>query len=287
MKQKKSVLFGKILPPVWLFFASLLPRTPLQAQELSLKLVSFNAMFLYDEIGDETAFPRGRIPRKEIDFERIRTHLQRIDPDWIALQEVENENAVRKILPNSYDCAVTRTRGYDQEIGVCWKKKFRPVFISERSEIAVFPGARKGLEIEFVVGNRRISVLNIHLKAGSDERSIRIRKEQLRALNRILREKRNFFLLGDFNIALAKDSASWKLLSEGVALKNPGRFTKPNCWGHKRRIDFILTDLPVAKNALESVPFPEDDGDFDGDPLSEKTLSDHCPIVLNYQIQGE
>ncbi|MDV6234503.1 endonuclease/exonuclease/phosphatase family protein [Leptospira ellisii] len=269
------------------FFALLLKQEPLKAQELKLKLASFNAMFLYDEIGDDKAFPRGRIPRKEIDFQKIRTHLQTIDPDWIALQEVENETAVQKILPNSYDCKVTRTSGYDQEIGICWKKRFRPVLVSELSELAVHPGARKGLEVAFIVENRRISLLNIHLKAGSDERSARIRTEQLRVLNGILRDKKDFFLLGDFNIPLAKDSYSWKLLSEGVGLKNPGRYTKPKCWGRKNLIDFILTDLQIPKNSFESIPFPEDDGKFDGKPLTEKTLSDHCPVVLRYTTSAE
>ncbi|WP_254055531.1 hypothetical protein [Leptospira mayottensis] len=80
-------------------------------------------MFLYDEIGGdgEKRFPAGRIPRKESDFEKIKEHLSKINPDIIALQEVENEKAILKILPEIYACFVSKefAYGYRQEVGIC------------------------------------------------------------------------------------------------------------------------------------------------------------------------
>ncbi|WP_232371582.1 endonuclease/exonuclease/phosphatase family protein [Leptospira ainazelensis] len=273
--------FWKIL----LFFAALLGAESLKAQDLKLKLASFNAMFLYDEVGDEKKFPKGRIPRKESDFEKIKTHLSKIDPDILALQEVENETAVRKILPDSYSCAVTKTPGYQQEVGICWKKKFRSLEILLHPKVSVEPGTRSGIELKVSIGEKIYSFLNVHLKAGHSRRDRDLRYEQLKTLNEILKDKKNYFLLGDMNVPLGKDKKSWKFLSEDLDLENPGRYTKQICWGHKSLIDFILTDLPVEDASFRQIPFSEDDGDFDGIPEHENGLSDHCPVVLEIALE--
>ncbi|WP_232380642.1 endonuclease/exonuclease/phosphatase family protein [Leptospira ainlahdjerensis] len=272
---------GKIL----LFFAVLLAAESLKAQNLKLKLASFNAMFLYDEIEDRKKFPKGRIPRKESDFEKIKTHLSKIDPDILALQEVENEAAVLKILPNSYLCSVTKTPGYQQEVGICWKKKFVSHEILLYPELSLEPGARSGIELKVSIGKTTYSFLNVHLKAGHSEKARDLRYRQLQTLNEILKRKKKYFLLGDMNVSLGKDKKAWKFLSEGLDLKNPGRYAKQLCWGHKSLIDFILTDLSISNAAFEQIPFMEDDGDFDGIPESENGLSDHCPVVLEIALE--
>ncbi|RHX87204.1 endonuclease/exonuclease/phosphatase family protein [Leptospira stimsonii] len=285
--QKEKISFSPgILMRILIFFGFLSGLLPsLSAQETKLKIVSYNAMFLYDEVGDENKFPKGRIPRKESDFEKIKAHLSKIDPDILAVQEVENETAVLKILPNSYLCSVTKTPGYQQEVGICWKKKFVSHEILLYPELSLEPGARSGIELKVSIGKRKYSFLNVHLKAGHSGKDRNLRFRQLKTLNEILKGKKNYFLLGDMNVPLGKDKKSWKLLSEDLDLKNPGRYTKQTCWGHKSLIDFILTDLPFENARFSQIPFPEDDGDFDGIPESEKRLSDHCPVALEIGLE--
>ncbi|MCG6192650.1 endonuclease/exonuclease/phosphatase family protein [Leptospira sp. FAT2] len=286
--QKSFLSFlGRILPYLLLFFAPLLIPEPLKAQDSRLRLASFNAMFLYDEVGDEKKSPQGRIPRKESDFEKIKSHLLKIDPDVIALQEVENEEAIRKILPASFSCSLTKKiSGYDQRVGICWKNKFRFADAAHYSALAIEPGLRSGVEATLSIGNRNYSFLSVHLKAGNSKRDKNLRSKQLLVLNEILKTKENFFLLGDMNSPLGKDHRSWKLLSEGLNLKNPGRYVKQSCWGHKDLIDLIVTDVSIGNSKLVPVPFAEDDGAFDGVPANESGLSDHCPVVLDVRLEG-
>ncbi|WP_069606552.1 endonuclease/exonuclease/phosphatase family protein [Leptospira tipperaryensis] len=285
MFQSQTLDSFRISWKILLFFAALLGAESLKAQNLKLKLASFNAMFLYDEVGDEKKFPKGRIPRKESDFEKIKKHLSKIDPDILALQEVENESAVFKILPDSYSCAVTKTPGYQQEVGICWKKKFKNHEILLHPNLSLEPGLRSGIELKVFLEKKKYSFLNVHLKAGHGGRDRDLRSRQLRTLNEILKPKKDYFLFGDMNVPLGKDKKSWKILSEDLNLKNPGRYVKQSCWGHKFLIDFILTDLSISNANFRQLPFPEDDGNFDGIPESENGLSDHCPVVLEIGLE--
>ncbi|PJZ57790.1 endonuclease/exonuclease/phosphatase family protein [Leptospira barantonii] len=286
MQKNKIRFLLRILLSILLFFALLLNLKSLKAQDSRVRIASFNAMFLYDEIGDEKKSPKGRIPRKESDFEKIKTHLSKIDPDIIALQEVENEEAIWKILPTSFSCSLTKqVAGYDQRVGICWKNKFRFVDVGHYSVLSIKPGLRGGVIVTLTVGNKDYSFLSVHLKAGKSKRDRDLRDAQLSTLNEILKEKKNFFLLGDMNVPLGKDSKSWNILSSGIRLLNPGRFTKASCWQHKDLIDLILTDVGIGNAKLKQVPFAEDDGNFDGDPAEENGLSDHCPVVLDVPLE--
>ncbi|WP_147456737.1 endonuclease/exonuclease/phosphatase family protein [Leptospira yasudae] len=286
--QKSFLSFlGRILPYLLLFFAPLLTAEPLKEHNFHLRIASFNAMFLYDEIGDEKKSPKGRIPRKESDFEKIKTHLSKIDPDVIALQEVENEEAIRKILPASFSCSLSKKiSGYDQRVGVCWKNKFRVTDAAHYSALSLKPGLRSGVEVTLSIGKKDYSFLSVHLKAGNSKRDKNLRSKQLLVLNEILKTKENYFLLGDMNSPLGTDHRSWNLLSQGLNLKNPGRYAKQRCWDHKDLIDLILTDVDTGGSKLKQVPFAEDDGAFDGVPANESGLSDHCPVVLDVKLEG-
>ncbi|XDD49383.1 endonuclease/exonuclease/phosphatase family protein [Leptospira sp. WS92.C1] len=285
MSQDRSEFPRRIFLMILLFFAVLLSPPSLQAQDSKLKLASFNAMFLYDEVQDENGFPKNRIPRTASDFERIQTHLRKIDPDILAVQEVENETAALKILTDSYSCFVTKTQLYKQEVGICWKKKFYPKEIRLYPELSVAPGARPGMELRIPIGKTIFSFLSVHLKAGHSPNDRDLRSRQLKILNGILKEKKNYFVLGDLNVPLGNDKKSWKILSEGLNLRNPGRYTKQICWGHRSLIDLILTDHNSSKMKFEQKPFPEDDGNFDGKPEGESGLSDHCPVVLEINLE--
>ncbi len=261
---------------VFLITNSTIAKTPTQL----LRITSFNSFFLYDETGDRNKIPKNRTPRKQEDFEKIRKTLLNRDPDLIGLQEIENTNAAVKITSSEYECKTTNTPGYSQEVGICWKKTLPSPKIKEVEDISLRPGLRKGLLAEFDFPQGKLSVLSIHLKAGKSRKDQAERKEQIQKLSQILPKLGNFILLGDFNENLESRHFVWEKLQGDLQLRSAGHKKQADCWQHKEGfIDYLITNLEWRKGSFIQTKFESDDGGFDGFPMEEKGLSDHCPIT--------
>lgn len=271
----RIIFFIFFLFSVFLVSISTIAKT----SDKGIRIASFNSLFLYDEIDDSGKIPRDRRPRKGEDFLSLRKTVLSSDPDLIGLQEIENAEAARKIVSSEYECRATNTPGYTQEIGLCWKKSFGSPKTREIQELSLRPGLRKGLLSEFEFPRGKLSVLVVHLKAGRSSRDRSEREEQIRRISEILPNLGDFVLLGDFNENLASRPSLWKILKGGSVLRSANHRQKADCWQHKENfIDYLITNLEWKKGSFRQTKFDADDGNFDGRPVSERGLSDHCPI---------
>lgn len=105
------------------FLSSLL----LNAENFKLKIASYDTLTLYltkrEEIKDENGFSSRRIPRSDLDFQKIREHLLQIDADILAIQNLRNEAEALNILSEDYSCFVNKWSTQSHRgIGICWKK---------------------------------------------------------------------------------------------------------------------------------------------------------------------
>nr|WP_258028612.1 endonuclease/exonuclease/phosphatase family protein [Leptospira inadai] len=245
----------------------------------NLIISSFNAMFLYDEKGDTGKFPTNRRPRLPADFATIRAVVLQNSPDIIGFQEIENESAIKMVTNESYNCSATRTHGYSQEVGLCWKKSLPNPLLSELPQLSLRPGLRKGLMAEFSFPQGKLTVISVHLKAGKSAEDQSERQEQIQVLGEILERKKRFVLLGDFNENLRSKRSSWNMLKGERRLATANYKAKSNCWQHKKGfIDYLITDQDWKPGSFRQFQFKTDDGQYDGNPPEELKLSDHCPI---------
>ncbi len=106
----------------------------LNAENFKLKIASYdtNILTLYrtkiEEIKDENGFSSRRIPRSDLNFQKIREHLLQIDADILAIQNLRNETEALNILSEDYSCFVNKRffRSH-RGIGICWKKNKFPI----------------------------------------------------------------------------------------------------------------------------------------------------------------
>ncbi|MFB5652641.1 endonuclease [Leptospira wolffii] len=270
----------KTKPTLLIISVFLLSISTIAKNQLSgIRIASFNSLFLYDEEGDTGKLPRDRKARSESDFSRLRRTLLSTYPDIVGLQEIENAKAARRIVSAEYECESTRTPGYSQELGLCWKKSLERPKIREIEGLSLRPGLRKGLVGEFKFPQGKISVLVVHLKAGHSKKDKAERKKQIEVLGGVLPGLENFVLLGDFNENLELHKELWEILKGRSSLKSANHLERSDCWQHKEGfIDYLITNLEWKKGSFLQKKFEEDDGNFDGSSEVEKGLSDHCPI---------
>ncbi|EMN47784.1 hypothetical protein LEP1GSC088_0915 [Leptospira interrogans str. L1207] len=99
----------------------------MNAENFKLKIANYDTLTLYltkrEEIKDENGFSSRKIPRPDLDFQKIREHLLQIDADILAIQNLRNEAEALNILSEDYSCFVNkRSTQSHRGIGICWKK---------------------------------------------------------------------------------------------------------------------------------------------------------------------
>ena len=263
----------------------LIAASPVYSREY--KISTWNLSFLYDESGDENKFPKNRYKRTENDFLRLKSRFTQISPDIASFQEVENLNAVYKIIPSGqYNCTITLNNSSNQEIAACWKKELPGPKISHFKSLQINNMLRPALVTDFELNGKLTRIVHIHLKAGNPQgikgRSVDIRKKQFFALGSILKGHKSFIVLGDYNYDLKKDPASIKGFLPEIIIA--GKDTRPACWQYKKFfIDYIASSTDIQFGRFQQHRYPEDDGRFDGKPYGEKGLSDHCPVSVTFR----
>ncbi|EJO79872.1 endonuclease/exonuclease/phosphatase family protein [Leptospira interrogans] len=177
----------------------------MNAENFKLKIASYDTLTLYltkrEEIKDENGFSSRRIPRSDLDFQKIREHLLQIDADILAIQNLRNEAEALNILSEDYSCFVNkRSTQSHRGIGICWKKnKFSISNIQiHKADIPLFFKAQynqeRFVELQIPIGKSYYSFWSVYLYKDKERRI-----DQLYLLNNLLRKNKIFFVLGNFN----------------------------------------------------------------------------------------
>ena len=266
--------------------AVLLISTPVSAD--TLKIASWNIEHLRDTTGE------GPRPRTNEDFRQLREHAQRLDADVIALQEVENVQALGRVFdPTQYTVLVSSRRS-EQRTGFAVRKPIVVIRHPDLDGLNTSGGLRHGVDIEISVGERTVRLLSIHLKSFCFEGPIKSPTtsdcvslaKQIPELERWIDDRAvqetPFFVLGDFNRRFdAPDDDFWPEIADG----DPGQLTLVRATAgleaecnpqYSLFIDHIVYDGLASRwilpNSFEELEYPG------------IRLSDHCPISVKMDM---
>jgi endonuclease/exonuclease/phosphatase family metal-dependent hydrolase len=142
-----------------------------------LRLATWNLENLHAEDGQSTytgADPS--VTRVAVDYERLRCYVRLFDPDILAVQEVDGEAALRRVVDTEvYDVHVDdRPKGMlngQQNTGFAFKRGLtvtrQPDFTA--LDIRGDGSLRYGARIDLVHNGRTLKLMSVHLKSGCFE----------------------------------------------------------------------------------------------------------------------
>jgi endonuclease/exonuclease/phosphatase family metal-dependent hydrolase len=237
----------------------------------------------------------GCAPRVAGDYLRLRQYARRLDADVVALQEVDGEEAARRVFdPQMYRFHFTADAGNPQRTGFAFREDLDVTLHHDLNGLAL-GATRRGADITVRRGGAAIRILSIHLKSGcwgdplrTDTPACRILKDQLPVLERWIDARARagipFAVLGDFNRRFEPPDRFWPEIDDAdppeADLTDVVSGRRSGCWGGEflRFIDHIVLSRGaaawVAPGSFEQLLFDPEDTPY------RSTLSDHCPIAV-------
>lgn len=263
---------------------------PVFSSDSILTIGTFNIAWLGDGKDD-------KVMRSINDHKRIAQVISDLSPDIIALQEIENDEAlgyIAEYLPG-YSFSIIDTES-SQDIAYMYKKDIDIEAISMIESVDVMPGrTRTALMVEGKKKDVDFILAAVHFKSTSryDDTpekkalSYELRRQQAEALSEYIDSMRTvkkdafFAVIGDFNDNPRRSNTSISSLSQ--------------------RMEFLTDSLPSCKNPLWTmidhiaIPTDSDYGYIDNSlfvynfnsSLSEeeaKLVSDHCPVIASFKL---
>ncbi len=265
------------------------------ASARKLSVVTWNLNWLHQHDG------QGLTPRDADAYEALARYARELDADVVVLQEIDGEEAARRLFdPREYAFHIS-SRGHVQRVGIVYKRDLKVVRHADVVELARVHSERLRYGVDFSVyqGKRELRILGVHLKSGcfsspldgpyargEREDACHKLRAQVPVLNRWMQARVEahtpFMIAGDFNRRLRPGGDVWEMMREsvpGAGLAAPTMARTSACWGgrYPEFIDHLVVDRR-AQNMLRAQGFfqmvyNEDDGERHG-----YKLSDHCPV---------
>jgi len=260
----------------------------------NLVIGTFNVEWLGDGIDDNK-------PRTDADLQQIADIISSSGMEIIAVQEIENETALAKIVSKmkGYKFKVNNQKG-KQKLGVIYKDYITVNEIGEYEPLSLEGKTRTGYIVDVKKNNYKLLMMIVHLKSTSRYDST----EELRIESRMMRHAqaeilsywadsviniagiKELTILGDFNdYPTRKHNRTLEpiinnenlhfLTSELRSCKNP-------LFWHL--IDHIVVSTETHKRFVPNSVFIYNFYDMLTDEEAER-VSDHCPVSVELQIK--
>lgn len=251
---------------------------------------TFNIAWLGDGIDDKT-------PRQPQDYANIKELISSLEVDILALQEIENYDAVTKIVDTNIYRIIIASFPKEQKTALIINKNIEVLDTFELDKIALGnEGLRPGLMAYCKFNGSDFFVGSFHFKSTSryddtpDKRtlSFEMRKEQsgilLEEMKRLtgIKSDKDIVLLGDFNDNPTKKNSNITSLENDDYdfLTGDMISCKYSIW---KSIDHIIVsksiETKVKNNSLMMVNV--------NSMFSEeyaKNISDHCPVIVRIAL---
>jgi endonuclease/exonuclease/phosphatase family metal-dependent hydrolase len=258
----------------------------------SLVIGTFNIAWLGDGLRD-------RKDRDAMDYKLIAETIKKTDADVLALQEIENDKALYKIiqyLPKyTFYCG---KGGRAQNTAVLFRKNVEMDYLGEYLPLKYDQYQRPGLLVRGSKGNFDWKMLVVHFKSTSRYdntkekllRSRRIRTHQAFAASRwadsvlALGNEEDLFIVGDFNDSpRRKKQPTLGALTENENLNYITADLKSCKYPALYVIDHIMaSDTAMARFIKGSTRVYDFNRAYPEEAAGD--ISDHCPILCTFDI---
>ena len=247
---------------------------------------------------------KGTNPRNAEDFLRLKDYAESLNADVVALQEIENEQALAKVFdPDLHRFFVSERKGKAKQRTAFAVRKTVPVKRHPDVEKLNTSGhLRQGVDIEILVGSKSIRLLAVHLKSFCFEKPLpepsiegnhcEKLASQVPVLEQWIDQRAAngtpFIVIGDFNRRFDRPGDDfWSEIDDGepdgldLSRATEGRTSE--CWARKypRYIDHIVYDVQVSKwvvpGSFEQLVYTENES-------MQELLSDHCPVAVTLDV---
>lgn len=253
---------------------------------------TFNIAWLGDGIDDKT-------PRTAEDIQNISQVISTLNADILALQEVENTNAIKAIVDTNKYTIITTSYPKEQKTALVINKKIEIVETYQLDAISLGnEGLRPGLVAYCRYDGFDFFVGSFHFKSTSryddtpfkKSKSFDMRQEQsailLKEIKKLIDIKKDedVILLGDFNDNPTKKNSNITALDNDKFnfLTSNMMSCKYSIW---KSIDHIIVSQSMKSRAKNSTltmidinaMFPEEEA---------KKVSDHCPVIIKFNLNN-
>lgn len=268
-----------------------------------LRIATWNLGNLHAQDGGSTFIGSDpSVKRFPLDYERIRCYVRMVDPDVLAVQEVDGEEALRRVVDEEvYEVHVSSRplaggMGGRQNTGFAYKKGLAVQELPDFTELDVSGGLRHGARIDLTHGTTILKLMSVHLKSGCFANA-----NSGSACNRLFQQvpvletwidaaamdDEPFLVLGDFNRRLNQpEDVVWTNLDDAdPANADLTAVTEDRPIGLCRTdqpfvdfIDHVVADKRagqwVDRSSFRNVPLRQQDREV------WDRISDHCPVVV-------
>ena len=242
--------------------------------------------------------------RSTDDYDRIRCYVRLFDPDILAVQEVDGEEALSRVVDAEvYHVHVSsRPRGGlggKQNTGFAYKRGLTAVERPDLEALSTRGSLRRGTRLDVTHNGQTLKLMSVHLKSGCFQNSstgsaCQTLNRQIPVLERWIDEAAQgaqpFIVLGDFNRRLTTPGDDvWTELDDGqpenadlsAVTKDMPISCRDNTF--TTFIDHIVVDKRVRPwvdlTSFRHLTYRQADK-----PVWDR-ISDHCPVIVDLWIE--
>jgi endonuclease/exonuclease/phosphatase family metal-dependent hydrolase len=270
-----------------------------------LRLASWNLGNLHAENGQSIFGGHDpSVKRSTDDYDRIRCYVRLFDPDILAVQEVDGEEALSRVVDAEvYHVNVSsRPQGNlngKQNTGFAYKRGLRAVEPPDFEALNTSGRVRRGTRLDVTHNGQTLQLMSVHLKSGcfqngSTSSACHTLAQQISVLETWIDQAAQgadpFIVLGDFNRRLNLDGDDvWTELDDGQpANADLASLTKDmpiSCRDNQFTtfIDHIVVDKRVVpwvdRTSFRHMTYRQ------ADKAVWDQISDHCPVIVDLWIE--
>lgn len=268
---------------------------PLMAQAENLKVATWNLNWLTLRPAGDRELPDDVTPRQPEDFDRLAQYAAELNPDIVAMEEVDGYAPASRLFPRDKYALLFSRDHVVQRVGIALRRGLHYDINPDLKALSAHH-LRSGVDVTVHLRERDLRILAVHLKKGCREvplpqansRACEELRDQLPPLQEWIAARQQdgvpFLILGDFNRWMENGDTFYAGMQQAGPLVRATEGKASPCWGHESFIDHIMAGGPartwLQTDSLRVMVYKETGKEW------QDKLSDHCPLSVTLTVPG-